>query len=93
MLPANPDPTLIFASDGATILGLRLGARADGSPVLLDAAGVPLALWEVELLRWPLEPKPGCGAAVICPAGPQSRNRSATARTDPPRSTLSSNYK
>lgn len=55
MLPANPDPTLIFASDGATIHGLRLGTRADGSPVLLDAAGVSLAPWEVELLRWPPE--------------------------------------
>ena len=49
------DPTLIFASDGTTIRGLRLRARADGSFVLLDAAGAPVAPWEVELLRWPLE--------------------------------------
>lgn len=55
MLPANSDSTLIFASDGATVHGLRLGARPDGSPVLLDAAGVPVAPWEVALLRWPPE--------------------------------------
>lgn len=55
MRTARVDPILIFASDGATIHGLRLGARPDGWPVLLDAAGVPVAPWEVELLRWPPE--------------------------------------
>ena len=59
MLPAHSDPTLIFASDGATILDLRLGARADGWPVLMDAAGIPVAPWEVELLRWPPEAETG----------------------------------
>ncbi|HOW61612.1 MAG TPA: hypothetical protein P5326_01985 [Candidatus Contendobacter sp.] len=55
MLPANSDPTLIFASDGKTIHSLRLSVQADDSPVLLDAAGASLAPWEVELLRWPPE--------------------------------------
>ncbi len=55
MMPTHPDSTPILATDGAMILGLRLGARADGSPVLLDAAGIPVAPWEVKLVRWPLE--------------------------------------
>lgn len=53
MMSTHPDSTPMLASDGATIPGLR--ARADGSPVLLDAASIPVAPWEVELVRWPLE--------------------------------------
>lgn len=64
------DPTLIFASDGATIHSLRLGARADGSPVLLNAAGAPVAPWEVELLRWPPEAETGLRRGGYLPARP-----------------------
>lgn len=55
MMSTPPDSIPILASDGATIPGLHLGARADGSPVLLGAASIPVAPWEVELVRWPLE--------------------------------------
>lgn len=55
MMSIHPDSIPILASDGAMTLGLRLGARADGSPVLLGAAGIPVAPWEVELVRWPLK--------------------------------------
>lgn len=55
MMSTHLDSTLIFASDGATIHSLRLGARANGSPVLLDTTGDPVAPWEMELVHWPPE--------------------------------------
>lgn len=52
MLRPDDDPSAIFASDGATIQRLWL---RDAPPGLINAAGVPVAPWEVELLRWPPE--------------------------------------
>jgi hypothetical protein len=70
MMSTHPDSTLIFASDGTTIHGLRLGARADGSPVLLDTAGLPVAPWEVELVHWPLEAEPELQRGGYLPGRP-----------------------
>lgn len=70
MMSTPPDSTLIFASDGATIHSLRLGARTDGSPVLLDAAGATLHPWEVELLRWPPEAEPELRRGGYLPVRP-----------------------
>ncbi len=56
MIRADDDSTAIFASNGSTIQRLygRLLAE-DGPLILTDEAGVSIAPWEVELLRWPPE--------------------------------------
>lgn len=44
----------VAASDGRTVLYPNWRpSRANGAPVLADAAGTEVAPWEVELLRWP----------------------------------------
>ncbi len=49
---SDDDSTAIFASDGSTIQRLWLSAE-DTPFILTNAAGVSIAPWEVELLRWP----------------------------------------
>ena len=73
MMSTHPDSTLIFASDGATIHSLCLGARADGSPVLVDAVGATFNPWEVELLRWPPEAEPELRRGGYLPVRPADR--------------------
>ena len=70
MMSTHPDSTLILASDGATIHRLRLDARADGSPVLVDTAGATFHPWEVELLRWPPEAETGLRRGGYLPDRP-----------------------
>jgi len=54
MMRPDDDATAIFASDGSTIQ--RLWWSAEDAPVTLtNEAGVSIAPWEVELLRWPPE--------------------------------------
>ena len=54
MMRPDDDATVIFASDGSTIQ--RLWWSAEDAPVALtNEAGVSIAPWEVELLRWPPE--------------------------------------
>jgi len=54
MMRSDDDSTAIFASDGSTIQ--RLWWSAEDAPLILtNEAGVSIAPWEVELLRWPIE--------------------------------------
>lgn len=54
MMRSDDDSTAIFASDGSTIQ--RLWWPAEDAPLILtNEAGVSIAPWEVELLRWPPE--------------------------------------
>ena len=52
----NPraDSELILASDGGTLQRLTLMSTGNGA-VLVDAAGIPVNPWEVELRHWPPE--------------------------------------
>jgi hypothetical protein len=55
MIQADVDSQAIFASDGSTIQRLRLLCLDDAPPILIDEAGVRIAPWEINLLRWPRE--------------------------------------
>jgi hypothetical protein len=55
MIRTDDDSIAIFASDGSMIQRLQSRTQADGSSILVDEAGVFVAHWEVELLRWPPE--------------------------------------
>ena len=57
----NPraDSELILASDGGTLQHLTLVPAVSGDGmVLVDAAGIPVNPWEVELRHWPPEAEP-----------------------------------
>ena len=49
----------ILVNDGGTLQRLILAPTVAGSgAVLVDAAGIPVNPWEVELWRWPPEAEP-----------------------------------
>lgn len=50
---------LILTSDGGTLQRLTLVSTVTGTgAVLVDAAGIPVNPWEVELRHWPPEAEP-----------------------------------
>ncbi len=55
----NPraDSELILASDGGTLQHLTLVSTGNRA-VLVDAAGIPVNPWAVELRHWPPEAEP-----------------------------------
>lgn len=56
MIRTDDDSTAIFASDGSTIQRLHWQVLTEDGPLILtNEAGVSIAPWEVELLRWPSE--------------------------------------